>query len=98
MRKLSIVDDTLEVLGIPKNYQLLHKWMIGVIIGWILLACFLNTLDGVWIYYEQLNIITACLPFFLNYLLHVNTYNGLIWGVILGSVHVLCKAISNCDL
>ncbi|KYN07078.1 hypothetical protein ALC62_01950 [Cyphomyrmex costatus] len=35
LRELSIVDDTLEALGVPKEYQILRNWIIRIIIGWI---------------------------------------------------------------
>ncbi|XP_026828173.1 uncharacterized protein LOC105276023 isoform X2 [Ooceraea biroi] len=87
LRKLSVVDDTLQVLGTPKEYRLLYKWTIGVIIGWIILACFLNTIDSIVSYYytrEHSDIVRICVPFFTNHLFHVDTYSGLIWGTILG--------------
>ncbi|XP_014481747.1 PREDICTED: uncharacterized protein LOC106748065, partial [Dinoponera quadriceps] len=45
LRKLSIVDDTLEVLGTPKEYRPLYKWMIGVIITWSLFSIVDDTLE-----------------------------------------------------
>jgi len=33
LRELSIVDDTLEALGVPKEYQRLRKWIIRLMIG-----------------------------------------------------------------
>jgi len=35
LRELAIIDDTLETLGTPKEYQRLRKWIIRIIIGWI---------------------------------------------------------------
>ncbi|KYN03185.1 hypothetical protein ALC62_06052, partial [Cyphomyrmex costatus] len=35
LRKISIVDNTLEALGAPKEYQMLRNWIIRIIIGWI---------------------------------------------------------------
>ena len=35
LRELAIVDDTLEALGEPKEYQRLRNWIIRIIIGWI---------------------------------------------------------------
>ncbi|KAH0947027.1 Gr22 [Eciton burchellii] len=86
LHKLSIVDDTLEVLGKPKEYRLLHKRTIRLIIGWITLACFLNTCDSLWMYQEYFYITRICFPIFINYLIYVNIYNGLMCGIILGYV------------
>ncbi|EZA58585.1 hypothetical protein X777_14748 [Ooceraea biroi] len=98
LRKLSVVDDTLQVLGTPKEYRLLYKWTIGVIIGWIILACFLNTIDSIVSYYytrEHSDIVRICVPFFTNHLFHVDTYSGLIWGTILGHIHLHLSHISH---
>ena len=35
LRELAIVDDTLETLGMPKEYQKLRNWIIRIINGWI---------------------------------------------------------------
>ncbi|KYN17870.1 hypothetical protein ALC57_09752 [Trachymyrmex cornetzi] len=40
LRKLSEVDDTLEALGAPKEYQRLRNWIIRIIIGWIVYIFF----------------------------------------------------------
>ncbi|XP_011646875.1 uncharacterized protein LOC105433313 [Pogonomyrmex barbatus] len=84
LHKLSIVDDTLEILGMPKEYQRLHNWIIRTIIGWILLSLLLNMFDSFWLNYEYFSITRIFVPFVGNHLLHVNTLNGLIWGTILG--------------
>ncbi|KYN01692.1 hypothetical protein ALC62_07521 [Cyphomyrmex costatus] len=34
LRELSLVDDTLEALGVPKDYRMLRNWIIQIIIGW----------------------------------------------------------------
>jgi len=44
LRKLAIVDDSLEALGAPKEYQKLRNWIIRIIVGWLVyifyqLAC-----------------------------------------------------------
>ena len=33
LRELAIVDDTLETLGMPKEYQKLRNWIIRIING-----------------------------------------------------------------
>ncbi|CAL1676351.1 unnamed protein product [Lasius platythorax] len=83
LRKLSIVDDTLEMLGTPKEYQRLYNWVIGVIIGWIALVFLLNASDSLWLNYEYFSLIRICVPFVANHLVHVNTLNVLIWVTIL---------------
>ena len=35
LRKLAIVDDSLNALGAPKEYQRQRNWIIRIIVGWI---------------------------------------------------------------
>lgn len=92
--KLSIVDDTLEVLGIPKEYQRLYKMTIKVTVGWIVMACVMDMVDIMWMGYDSyFDIVHICVPFVVNHLLHVSTLNGLIWGTILRSVFYI---FANC--
>ncbi|XP_011868554.1 PREDICTED: uncharacterized protein LOC105562370 [Vollenhovia emeryi] len=88
LHKLSIVDNTLEVLGTSKEYQRLRKWIIQLIHGWLSLALFMNSVDIFWLNYQDFSITRVCVPFLGNHLLHVNTLGALIWGVILGSVYI----------
>ncbi|XP_072754199.1 uncharacterized protein [Anoplolepis gracilipes] len=81
--KLSIVDDTLEVLGTSKDYRKLYKWTIRTTIGWILLIFFVNTYDILSLDYKHFSINNICIVFIANHMFHVNALNGLIWGVIL---------------
>ncbi|XP_071632448.1 uncharacterized protein [Temnothorax longispinosus] len=84
LHKLSIVDDTLELLGSSKKYQRLRKWIILMISGWIALSLFMNIVDSIWLNYDHFSISRICVPFLGNYLLHVNTLSALTWGTILG--------------
>jgi len=86
LRKLSIVDDTLEILGTAKEYQWLRNWIIRMIIGWIVMSFFMNACDSFWLNYKYFSITHTCFPFLGNYLLHVNTLSALTWGTMLGSV------------
>ncbi|CAL1676352.1 unnamed protein product [Lasius platythorax] len=84
LNKLSIVDDTLELLKTPKEYRLLHKWIIGIIIKWILLSLLIDVSDSLWLNYEHFSVTRIFVPLVTNYLLHINTYSAFIWAVILG--------------
>lgn len=86
--KLSIVDDTLEVLGISKEYQQLYKWTVQITIGWLLLTFIMNTCDSIWLNYKYISISQICVPFVANHMFHVHALNGLIWGIILKLVYM----------
>ncbi|KAM0734581.1 hypothetical protein ACS0PU_011400 [Formica fusca] len=83
LHKLSIVDDTLEMLGTPKEYRRLYNWVIGIIVGWISLIFLINASDSLWLNYEYFSLTRICVPFVANHLVHVNTLNILIWVTIL---------------
>lgn len=87
LHKLSIVDDTLEMLGTPKEYRRLYNWVIGIIVGWISLIFLINASDSLWLNYEYFSLTRICVPFVANHLVHVNTLNILIWVTILRSVY-----------
>lgn len=83
------MDDTLEALGTPKEYQQLYKWMIRVIIVWIVSSNLLNGLDTlVESTDSDFDIMYIYSMLMCNLLPHVDTINGLILGTILGLVHV----------
>jgi len=84
LHTLSIVDDTLKALGIPKEYERLRNWIIRMIIGWIVLSLVMNATDSFLFSYKYFNISHICIPFLGNHLLHVNTLSALIWGTMLG--------------
>ncbi|XP_029159848.1 uncharacterized protein LOC114931878 [Nylanderia fulva] len=84
IRQLSIVDDTLEILGISKEYRRLYNWVIGTITGWILLILFIDISDSVWLNYEYFSIIRIFVPFIENHLNHVIKFNVLICLIMLG--------------
>ncbi|XP_072754251.1 uncharacterized protein [Anoplolepis gracilipes] len=83
LRKLSIVDDTLELLGTPKEYRRLYNWIIGIITGWIALVFLTNASDSLWLNYEYFSLTRICVPFVANHLIHINTLNVLTWVIIL---------------
>lgn len=91
LRKLAIVDDSLEMLGTPKEYRQLYSWMIRMVIGWIITACLADIMDFFsWSYSKdqglEVNLLDIVVTFMANHFLHINNVNALIWGTILGSV------------
>ncbi|KYQ51341.1 hypothetical protein ALC60_09558 [Trachymyrmex zeteki] len=93
LRELAIVDDTLEALGMPKEYQRLHNWIIRMIIGWILYifadVAYYNLFFIFFVPNYILNsFYTTYLLFIKNYPIIVIIIYVLISGTILGLVHV----------
>jgi len=83
LRKLAIVDDSLEALGMPKEYQRLRNWIIRIIVGWI-----------VHIFYQL-----AYENFLIIFVLHYDvtfwsiTLNTFLWSYV-GNIIILSALIS----
>ncbi|KYQ56412.1 hypothetical protein ALC60_04685 [Trachymyrmex zeteki] len=93
LRELAIVDNTLEVLGMPKKYQRLHNWIIRMIIGWILYIftnlAYINLVFTIFFPNNTLNSLYLTYNTFIYfYPAFVITMNVLISATILGLVHV----------
>ncbi|KYQ47740.1 hypothetical protein ALC60_13232 [Trachymyrmex zeteki] len=85
LRELSLVDDVMEAVGAPKEYQRLRKWIIRITILWIVYV-FQNLVEV--IYYNWFildsDFDTICGMCSLNYPDLIHVLNALIWGTILG--------------
>ena len=91
LRELAIVDDTLEALGAPKEYQRLRKWIIRIIIGYIIYMFYpFATIYVIFIYEDQnnINFVSICLLYLFNCGKLVHVLSALIWGTILGLVYL----------
>ncbi|KYQ60739.1 hypothetical protein ALC60_00186 [Trachymyrmex zeteki] len=89
LHELSLVDDIMEAIGAPKEYQRLRKWIIRIIILWIVYI-FQNLAEVIYFTWFGLNLdfdgIYKCCV--INYPKFVHVLSALIWGTILGLV---CK-------
>ncbi|KYN32331.1 hypothetical protein ALC56_13188, partial [Trachymyrmex septentrionalis] len=83
LHELSLVDDTIEAIGAPKNYQRLRKWIISIVIGWIINIFYQSS--GFYFIYD-VNLINICEFFVINYPTYVHILNALIWGTIIGYI------------
>ncbi|KYQ58971.1 hypothetical protein ALC60_02019 [Trachymyrmex zeteki] len=94
LRELAIIDETLEALGTPKEYQRLNNWTIRIIIGLIVYLFFSSTysvfsiilLDNTFNFIAYL--VMAFYIFLLNYPSVIITLSAMISTTILGLVHV----------
>jgi len=95
LSELTIVDDTLEALEVPKEYQRLHNWIIRIIIGWIVLIFYYiaydNFIYNVFLNYGIINSWRQTLYNFpLTYLSCVIILSALISTAIFGLVLYMC--------
>ncbi|KYM83964.1 hypothetical protein ALC53_05632, partial [Atta colombica] len=82
LHELSLVDDTIEAIGVPKKYQRLHKWIIRIIIGWIAYIFYQLAAEAYLIFLA--NYIINPIKLFANhYPDFVHILSALIWGIIL---------------
>ncbi|KYM76020.1 hypothetical protein ALC53_13505, partial [Atta colombica] len=86
LHELSIVDDTLKALGVPKKYQRLRNWIIRIIIGWIVYFLFdsASNICLSFMYYPDDNVIEEIYPHLvINYPTYVNISSALICQIVL---------------
>jgi len=74
--ELSLMDDTIEAIGAPKKYQRLRKWIIRIIIGWIVFIFY--TLAGNVLFLSEFNINLVYKKFVLLYPSYVHILSTLI--------------------
>lgn len=89
IKRLDIVDNTLEQFGITTNYQKLHKKTVLLILGWFMLSIVINYDETLCLRLEyNLNtVIVISVPCVLNYCAHINFIDDLIIINIFGFVH-----------
>ncbi|XP_029665570.1 uncharacterized protein LOC115236970 [Formica exsecta] len=87
LNRLSIVDETLEKLGTPKNYMKLRKQIIWLIIGWIVSIFFMDIIDSLWFFIHMAEyqiVIAVCGSLILNYSYHISVIYDLKYMILLG--------------
>ncbi|XP_072754244.1 uncharacterized protein [Anoplolepis gracilipes] len=84
MKKLAVVDDTLEELGSPKIYQNMYTWSKRTVIAWIVYSNAYNFYDVIWwVNRKETASWAFIISYLLNHPLHVNMLMDLIFITIL---------------
>ncbi|KYQ58877.1 hypothetical protein ALC60_02032 [Trachymyrmex zeteki] len=94
LHELSVVNDTLEALSVPKEYQRLRNWTIRIIIGWIFYIFYillLVTFKWKIIHNKPMYFVDIYRIFLVYYPVFINILSALIWGIILGLVYRVSK-------
>jgi len=88
LRKLAIVDITLEKLGTTINYQQLHMKVVRIVLVWFAIAMLINYVQILYLkYHFKYNTTTAIYyTFMINYCNHINLIGDLTMTSILGLV------------
>ncbi|KYM98960.1 hypothetical protein ALC62_10321 [Cyphomyrmex costatus] len=91
LRELSVVDNTLEVLGVSKEYQMLRNLIIRIIIGWIAIwfIYFTISIFRNYIYWNTLSFLGILYSILWIILLPIDTHRVIILsalncGIVLG--------------
>ncbi|KAL6422636.1 hypothetical protein ACFW04_010696 [Cataglyphis niger] len=88
LKKLTVVDITLEKLEITINYQQLHKRIVRLVLGWFAIAILINYITMLFIEHSfKYNLATAIyFTFMFNHCYHINLIGDLTLISILGLV------------
>lgn len=95
LKKLTIVDDTLEKLGTTIDYHKLYMRTIWLFLSWIMIMLLITYIEALWLQ-NQFNFditITIYIASMINYCSHLNFINNLIFISILGLVLYMYKEI-----
>ena len=96
LHELSIVDDTLEALGVSKEYQQLRNWIIQIIFGWIVFISITEVVEEIINYtVYKVSVLNICVKFVFNIPKYVNLLNALICGVIIRSVYMYIRTFTS---
>jgi len=96
LRELAIIDDTLEILGAPKEYQRLRNWIIRIMIGFIVYIFYELAYINIYVYFVydidlDVNFYFCQITihmFLIAYPTYLIVLNTLISAIILGLVYV----------
>ncbi|KAL6422634.1 hypothetical protein ACFW04_010694 [Cataglyphis niger] len=88
LRKLTVVDITLEKLGMTINYQQLHKRIVRLVLGWFAIAILINYINMIFLeHHFKYNLATVIyFTSMLNHCSHINLIGDLTLISILGLV------------
>ncbi|KYN34127.1 hypothetical protein ALC56_11627 [Trachymyrmex septentrionalis] len=92
IKKLSLVDDTLEKLGIPKKYHTIKKLIKLILIIYFTMILILFAVDFIWNIERHNNIKAVIIALIVAYPFHINTIADIIIACFLRHLHSeLCR-------
>lgn len=97
LNRLSVVNNTLERLGTPKNYAKLRTRVIWLIVGWMIVSFMMDIVDNVWfiMHTSTFTVVAVCLPYIINHTLHINALYDFTFMALLGCVRIAIKMSSS---
>ncbi|XP_026828042.1 uncharacterized protein LOC109611519 [Ooceraea biroi] len=83
IRKLVLVDDTLEKLGTPKEYHKIRNSVKQMLIIWFMMICVTLTSDSLFCIEVLKDKKAMLIPVVMNYCLYINTFMDIIFVLLL---------------
>ncbi|XP_072753459.1 uncharacterized protein [Anoplolepis gracilipes] len=83
IRNLSLADDTLEQLGIPKEYYKLRNSVKWILISWLMTICVMWIFDSMWYINKFQDTRVIVILAIINYPFHLNTFMDIIFMFLL---------------
>jgi len=83
VKKLGLVDDTLEKLGTPKEYRTVQNSIIWALIIYLVVILISFTVDSIWNVEKHNTIKAIVIPLVMGYPFHVNTLGDIMFAFIL---------------
>ncbi|XP_071572206.1 uncharacterized protein [Temnothorax nylanderi] len=95
IKKLGLVDDTLEGLGTPKEYRRIKKSIIWALSIYLIVILTVSTTDSIWNVEKHNTIKAMIIPLVLGYPFHVNTLGDIMFAFILRYIGTRLDKINN---
>ncbi|XP_039308748.1 uncharacterized protein LOC120358467 [Solenopsis invicta] len=86
LKKLSFVDNTLELLGTPKEYHKIRNSINWIFITWFVIICMTWFLDSLWLIEKYNDIRAMFIPMIKNYPLYINIFMDLMYVFLLSFI------------
>ncbi|KYQ57779.1 hypothetical protein ALC60_03272 [Trachymyrmex zeteki] len=92
LKKLCLVDDTLEKLGTPKEYHTIKKLIRLMFIIYLIMILILFTTDSIWNIERHNSIKAVIIGLIVGYPFHINTLGDIMIAFVLRHLHSeLCR-------
>ncbi|XP_028050223.1 uncharacterized protein LOC114255497 [Monomorium pharaonis] len=95
MKKLSLVDDTLEKLGTAKEYHRMQNLTRQILIMWFLITCISSIFDSFLCMTVHDDIKAILIPYILNYSVYANTLTDIKFVLLLRYIGIRLDNIND---
>jgi len=89
LKKLSFVNNTLELLGIPKEYHRIQNSIKWIFVTWFIIICTSWFVDSLWFIQKHNDIKAMFIPIIKDYPFHINTLMDIMYMFFLRFVNFI---------